>query len=126
MSELETAVGITVTNQCLNCIALSEVCPDCEDARQARDAEIAHDLVDEGNLQYRNTWHYSQPEPSAHDWVSSITRRADGSERDEFAEPTTMLIDRLFELNVEMPPNSVVCNECHYTYNQATICPNCN
>lgn len=126
MSQHETAVGISVTVQCYNCIALSEVCPDCEDARQARDAEIAHDLVDEGNLQYHKAWHYSQPEPSGHDWVASLTRKADGSEREEFTEPTTMLVDRLFELNVEMPPNSVVCNKCHYTFNKATICPNCN
>ena len=126
MSDIESAVGISITVQCYNCIALSEVCPDCEDSRQAHDAEIAHNIVDEGNLQYRHAWTYTQPEPSAHDWVSAITRRADGSERDEFTEPTTMLVDRLFELNVDIPINSMVCQDCHYTYNKFATCPNCN
>lgn len=131
----EIAVGISITNQCYNCLMLDQVCPDCEDSRQAKDATIAHELVDEGNLQYPRAWAITQPEPSAHDWVSSITRLAkparlqDGTiveERYEFLDPTTALIDRLFELNVDMPPNSAVCSDCHYTYNMFAPCPNCN
>jgi len=126
MSELETAVGISITNQCHNCLMLDEVCPECEDLRQANDATIAHQIVDEGNLQYHRVPAVLQDEPSGHDWITSTTRTRDGKVRNEFMEPTTWLIDRLFDINVEMPPNSVVCNECHYTFNQATICPNCN
>jgi RNA polymerase subunit RPABC4/transcription elongation factor Spt4 len=25
-----------------------------------------------------------------------------------------------------MPANSVICQDCHYTYNKHTKCPNCN
>jgi RNA polymerase subunit RPABC4/transcription elongation factor Spt4 len=25
-----------------------------------------------------------------------------------------------------MPANSVICQDCHYTYNKHTQCPNCN
>jgi len=116
---------LTVTNACYQCMIQMELCPDCSDLRDSRATDIAHDMVDEGNLQYRNQWH-AVTEPSGHEWVSSTTRvepyfvyatQTWEDTREEYLEAISLIADRLFDLNVDMPPNSTVCQACHYTYN---------
>lgn len=126
MSQHESALGISIMTQCHNCLLLDSVCQDCEDSRQAIDASIAHAIVDEGNLQYRLPLSYNLPESSGHDWVGAVTRIHGEKERNEFLDPITVITDRLFDLTFDMPANSVVCQECHYTFNKHTQCPNCN
>ena len=116
---------LTVTNACYQCMIQMELCPDCSDLRDSRATDIAHDLVDEGNLQYRRQWH-SVTEPSGHEWIGSTTIGKDGKEREEYLEAISLITDRIFDLNVDMPPNSTVCQSCHYTYNKHAQCPNCN
>ncbi len=128
-------IGISVTNACYHCYILNEVCMECEDTRTARDSNIAHAIVDEGNLQYSKQLSYNLPESSGHDWVSPTTRvepyfvyatQTWEDTREEFLEPITVITDRLFDLSFDMPANSVICQDCHYTYNKHTQCPNCN
>jgi hypothetical protein len=40
--------------------------------KEARDSAVAHQLVDEGNMQYKRNW-LLVTEPSGHDWTSSTT-----------------------------------------------------
>jgi len=126
---MSESLGISVTNACYHCYILNEVCMECEDTRTARDSNIAHAIVDEGNLQYRKQLSYNLPESSGHDWVSPTTLGTwydPEAEREEFLEPITVITDRLFDLSFDMPANSVICQDCHYTYNKHTQCPNCN
>ena len=133
-------IGISVTNACYHCYMLNEVCMDCEDRRQANDAIFAHELVDDGNDIYRYAPMYTsmtkiEAETSGHEWVGSTTRvepyfvyatQTWEDTREEFLEPITVITDRLFDLSFDMPANSVICQDCHYTYNKHTKCPNCN
>lgn len=132
---MSESLGITITNACYACYILDDICMECEDSRTARDSNIAHAIVDEGNLQYRKQLSYNLPESSGHDWVGSVTRiepyfnwlaQEWQDTREEFLPPISVITDRLFELNMEMPPNSMVCQTCHYTCNKHAACPNCN
>jgi hypothetical protein len=127
--------GITITNTCYACYILDDICIECDDRRTANDTNIAHAIVDEGNLQYRKQLSYNLPESSGHDWVSPTTRvepyfvyatQTWEDTREEFLDPITVITDRLFDLSFDMPANSVICQDCHYTYNKHTKCPNCN
>jgi hypothetical protein len=54
---------------------------------------------------------------SGHEWT----------EREgECLEPTSLLIDRLYDLetSVTVTRNETVCPDCHYLHNKATACPN--
>lgn len=63
--------GISITNQCYDCMLMDTLCDECQDLADARLAEKAHDLVDEGNVHYKHQWLLTT-EPSAHDWVSPV------------------------------------------------------
>jgi hypothetical protein len=96
---------------------------DCEDNRLSREAIIAHEMVDDGNDIYRYAPMYTsmtkidKPE-SGHEWTGSTTRvepyfvwatQTWEDTREEFLPPITVITDRIFELNMDMPPNSMVC-----------------
>ena len=121
--------GISVTNGCYQCYMLDDACMDCEDTRQARDSDIAHAIVDEGNLQYPRPLSYNLPAISGHEWVGTTTVGTwydPEAIREEYVEAVSLITDRLFDLNMDMPPNSMVCQTCHYTCNKHAACPNCN
>jgi hypothetical protein len=123
---------LTLMNECFNCLQLNELCSDCLDAKEARDAVIAHKLVDDEI--YDHAMAKIQDEPSAHDWISSevITRinikTGDKTIRTEFFEQSSWLIDRLFDLDesMEVTKHECICSVCHYTINKHAVCPNCN
>lgn len=116
---MSESMGISITNACYKCQALLELCPDCQDLRDSRDAEVAHQIVDEGNLQYQYVWSIIRDEPSGHDWTDR---------EGEFKEPIAMLVDRLYDLesSVTITPAEVICQTCHLVFNKWSICPNCN
>ena len=124
--ETEASIGISITNACYQCQLLQDLCIECEENRTAKDADIAHQIVDEGNLIYPKVW-FNMTEPSGHDWVGAVTRTKDG-ERNEFTEPITMLVDRLFNLeeSITLAKYETICASCHYVTNRNAICPNCN
>jgi hypothetical protein len=111
-----------------------ELCVDCQDLRDSRATNIAHEIVDEANLIYPAQWH-SVTEPSGHDWVSPTTRvepyfvyatQTWEDTRDEFLEPITNLSDRFFELVVDLGSHETVCQDCHMVCNKHAVCPSCN
>lgn len=134
---MSESLGISITNMCYQCQALTELCPDCQEQRDARDAEVAHQIVDEGNLQYSHIWSQTTSDITGHDWVGSVTKLKkpahlqDGTileERYEFLDPIAVLADRLYDLETSLivTANETVCELCHYIYNKAIACPNCN
>jgi hypothetical protein len=101
--------GISITNQCYDCMQLDTMCDNCQDLADARAAQVAHDMVDEGNLQYKKQW-LLVTEPSGHDWT----------ERDgEFKLPVVFLqdggeLDNLWELQDYMQSQRErECPWCH-------------
>jgi hypothetical protein len=101
--------GISITNQCYDCMQLDTMCDNCQDLADARAAQVAHDMVDEGNLQYKKQW-MLVTEPSGHDWT----------ERDgEFRLPIVFLqdggeLDNLWELQDYMQSQrEAECPWCH-------------
>ena len=144
---------LTLMNQCYYCVQMNELCADCLDAKEARDAIIANQLVDEsgdyiirgyGPKKYQvangGTITESSPmseiddQPSGHDWISNevITfvcpKTGDKTMRTEFFEQSSWLIDRLFDLDesMEITKHECICSVCHYTINKHAVCPNCN
>jgi hypothetical protein len=103
MSEYAQSNGISITNQCYDCMQLDYKCYNCEQEQEARDAQIAHEIVDEGNLIYKRQWSRTDDQPSASEWVSSVTvsreildingKEIDYIMRLEFNEPTVQLVD---------------------------------
>jgi hypothetical protein len=125
---------LTVSNPCYQCMIQMELCVDCQDLRDSRATNIAHDMVDEGNLIYPAQWH-SITEPSGHEWVSPTTRvepyfvyatQTWEDTREEFLEPITNLSDRFFELVVDLGPHEMVCQDCRMVCNKHAVCPSCN
>jgi hypothetical protein len=129
--------GITIQTMCYGCQALTELCPDCQEQKDARDSFNAHQIVDEsddyvvigygvrkrtvangGAVSEFNPMSVLRDLPSGHDWT----------ERDgELLEPTAMLVDRLYDLetSVTVTANEVVCGSCHLTHNKSIDCPIC-
>jgi hypothetical protein len=103
MSEYAQSNGISITNQCYDCMQLDYKCYNCEEEQEARDAQIAHEIVDEGNLIYKYQWSRTDDQPSGSDWVSSVTVSreildSNGKEIDyimrlEFTQPIVQLVD---------------------------------
>ena len=150
---MSESLGIQITNMCYQCQALTELCPDCQEAKDARDIDIAHQIVDEGNLQYKYVWSQTESDITAHDWIGSVVKisertkkykvRAEMTDtsireylvvedsednRAEFLDPISVIADRLFdvETSLTVTANETVCNNCHYLHNKAIACPNCN
>lgn len=144
---------LTLMNDCFHCLQLNELCPDCLDAQEARDAVIANQLVDEsgdyiiigygvrkrtiangGASTEPNPMFDIQDEPSAHDWISNETvtkvcpKTGDKTIRTELFEQSSWLIDRIFNLDesIELTNHECICSVCHYTINKHAVCPNCN
>ena len=126
---MNESLGISVTNTCAQCQAVDELCNDCQDLRDSRDIYVAHQIVDEGNLQYKNIWSNGDANVSGHDWVGAVVRLLDGGERNEFLEPVTNLVDRLpndLETSMTVLDYEVLCLSCHlYRHESLSECPIC-
>ena len=139
-----TQDNLSVTNGCYTCMLAQQTCEPCADEQDARRTEMAHQIIENGGDFYyrkvgkakiavansgavgeKNTMSILSDDPSGHEWVGAQTMRNDGSIRDEFLEPMTLLSDRFFDINVEVPVGSTVCADCHYVCNTAIACPNC-
>jgi len=111
---------------------MDALCDNCQDLADARLADKAHELVDEGNLQYKFQWIYTT-ETSGHDWISSIVKVGidkDGEPivRKEYYEGEihARAESISFDDDTEIPDNQVVCNWCHLTTLAQTKCVNCD
>lgn len=105
-----TNQGISVTTQCYDCMMLDTVCLNCEEAKEAQDSAVAHQLVDEGNMQYKRNWLRPMEDISGHDWTDR-----DG----EYKLPIVQLQDggvyeELWELDdMRQRSREVECPWCH-------------
>lgn len=146
---MSEAIGISITNMCYQCQALTELCPDCQELKDSRDIVVAHQIVDEGNLQYKHIWSQAESDVTGHDWIGSVTKISnrttkvkvtgewndekvivediDGDYRNEFLDPISVLTDRIFDLETSLivTDNEVICPSCHLTHNKAIDCPVC-
>ena len=121
--QLVISNGITVTNECYQCTQLNELCGECLERTEARAADIACEIVDEGNLTYLRVW--SKPI----DWTHDNGANHKWTEReDEYLNPVVDMADRLFDLAdaIELQTCEAICIACHYVCNKYTVCPNCN
>lgn len=113
---------------CITCVNLNELCPDCLENGSARDAEIAHEIVDDRNVIYRRIWSVNKGLESGHEWISNWTRTPDGKIRQELVDPITDLADRFFNLeeSLTLTSHESICSVCNYVINAHAVCPNCN
>jgi hypothetical protein len=117
-------IGISITNQCYDCMQMDAMCDPCQDLADARLTDKAHEIVDEGNLIYPHAWLINRAEPSNHDWT----------ERDgEYKEPIVKLQDggeyeELWELQDETQrARETECPWCHLlTPKQFNDCQDCD
>ena len=92
-----TQDNLSISTSCQTCLALDTKCEECLEISEARLSDKAHEIVDEGNLQYPRLWMINRPQPSGHDWT----------EREgEYKLPTVFLQDggeyeELWELDDE-------------------------
>lgn len=132
------ANGISIQAMCYQCQALTELCPDCQETKDARDISLAHQIVDEsedyitlgygvrkrtvangGTVTEFNPMSIIRDLPSGHDWTER---------KDEFLPPISQLADRLYDLetSITVTPAETICQSCHLTHNRHSVCPNCN
>ena len=119
-NELIISNGISITNECINCIRLNEVCGDCIETKETNDIIIAYKLRDEGrDTEVLPTLAKIQDEPSNHDWTDR---------EGEFLPPVVEMADRFFDLDdaIELQTYEMICLACRYVCNKHTVCPNCN
>lgn len=130
-----TSDNLSIMSSCYTCNLIGEVCPVCQDEKDAKLTNIAHDFVDEGNQQYKFQWLRDSEPVSGHDWVSSTTRikpyfvfatQSWEDTRDEFLSPIVHLEDRLDDREIELGRGEKVCNDCNLAFNlRLTNCPVC-
>ena len=131
-------IGISIQSACYACNLSGERFAICQDEMDANDTARAWEIVDEGNMQYTFTLSHVQSDPSGHDWVSSVTRRADKSERHEYAPTSVKIDDGLDELTIlrlnldelddeTQRSREVECHWCHLmTPKQFNDCQDCD
>ena len=126
---------LTLMNECFHCQQLNELCSDCLEAKEARDAVIAYQMAEYGAVtESLPELSMIEDEPSGHEWIGSeVVTKQDVKTgiktiRTEFFEQSSWLIDRLFDLDesMEVTKHECICSVCHYTINKHTVCPNCN
>ena len=135
---MSESLGISIQTMCYQCQALTELCPDCQEQKDATDTYIAHQIVDESqDFYYRgygdkkvavanggavseyNPLSVIRDLPSGHDWTER---------EDELLEPIAKLEDRFYDLetSVTMTAAEIICQDCHLSHNKHAKCPNCN
>lgn len=115
---------LSVTNSCFACNLAGETCSECQESKDNQLTILAHDFVDEGNLQYKKVWS-SEGEISGHEWVSPLVRMPNGI-REEYMEVTVNLEDRIDNRELELGRGEKVCNDCHLAFWIRLIdCPVC-
>ena len=126
---------LTIMNDCFQCLQLNELCGECLEAKDVRDAIIAYHMAEYGAVtEPLPELSILQDEPSGHDWISgevvtSVDTKTNAKTiRAEFFEQSSWLIDRLFDLDDSMTltEHECVCSVCHYTINKHAKCPNCD
>ena len=118
-TEIVMQEQLSLANECYQCMQLNELCGECLDSKEARDADIAWEIVDEGNERYIKIPSKRVVMPSGHDWTERLS---------EFKEQVVDMADRIYDLDESLTVSKyeTVCVSCHYIYNMHSVCPNCN
>jgi hypothetical protein len=97
---MSDTLGISTQTMCYQCQALTELCPDCQEQRDARDITIAHQIVDDSSDYYYRGYgknkvavatagSMGEPNPlsnldepaSGHDWIGSLVKMSERTKR---------------------------------------------
>ena len=118
-----TQDNLSIATSCVTCLALDTKCDECLEVSEARTSTIAHEIVDEGNLQYKRQWMIERPQPSNHDWTDR---------EGEYLPPVHLISDggtyeELWELDdLVQQARETECNWCHILtpkmYNDCQSC----
>jgi hypothetical protein len=138
------SLGISTDTNCYECRIIQQdseqgytgmTCMSCVEEQEGRDSVIVHAISDEGNLQHPRPLSLINSNPSGHEWTGETTRlprpvRNWAGEliefREEYLEPITNLVDRLFTVDTWIPPMYDICSDCHLQIHRQVACPNCN
>ena len=94
---VEVSNGMSVMNECYDCITIADYdvkCRVCDESDEARIDELAWNHRADERLSEGDVITDLTTPPSATEWVGSHTRQSDGSIRDEFTPATYNLADR--------------------------------
>ena len=141
---MSQSLGISIDTNCYECRIIQQeaeqgftgmTCISCQENKEGYDSVIAHALVEEGSIQYPRQLSLISDDPSGHDWTGATTRlpkpvRNWAGEliefREEYLEPITNLVDRIFTIDTWVPPMYAICSGCNYQIHREVACPNCN
>lgn len=147
---LTQSVGISVVNECDECIAginlvsvleTKEVmCVSCHLDSESRSDEMAWNHRADERLAEGDVIRDLGDVPVGSDWISSETRRPDGKIRSEFTPPINNLMDRcpstyflgqhIFDLDEDEGRSKIhmfeiVCPSCNLVWSSKTGCMEC-
>lgn len=119
--------NLSLMTDCSACIQADSKCLDCQDEFDSKQTVLAHEIVDEGNVQYPKQWMIDSTEKQGggHDWISPLVRLKDGSIREEYLEQVVHMEDRTFMEPLWLASNETVCHVCRYVCIASNKCPNC-
>ena len=132
--------GISIQTMCYQCQALTELCPDCQEAKDSQDIYIAHQIVDESSDYYISTFRgtvlraipnksvanggsIAEPRPlsvaddaeSGHDWVGSVTKLSRA-----FRQLDGTLVEERYEF---LDPISIITDRLYDLETSVTLTP---
>lgn len=143
MQAVEISNGMSVMNECYDCMSIADYdvkCRVCDESDEARIDELAWNHRANERLSEGDVITDLATPPSASDWVGSHTRTSDGRIRDEFSPVTYNLADRcpgsyflgkhLFDLDDDEQRSVIhfyemVCPSCNLVWPKRTGCQEC-
>lgn len=147
MQTVEVSNGMSVINQCYDCMTIADETDDddmkcrvCDESDEARVDELAWNHRADERLSEGDVITDLATPPSATEWVGSHTRQSDGRIRDEFAPATYNLADRcpgsyflgkhIFDLDDDEQHSIIhfyemICMNCNLVRLKRTGCQEC-
>jgi len=143
MQTVEVSNGMSVINECYDCMAIADYdvqCRVCDESDEARVDELAWNHRADERLSEGDVITDLTTPPSATEWVGSHTRQSDGRIRDEFAPATYNLADRcpgsyflgkhIFDLDDDEQHSIIhfyemICMNCNLVRLKRTGCQEC-
>lgn len=140
---VEVSSGMSVINECYDCITIADYdvkCRVCDESDEARIDELAWNHRADERLSEGDVITDLTTPPSATEWVGSHTRQTDGTIRDEFVPATYNLADRcpgsyflgkhLFDLDDNEQRSVIhfyemICPSCNLVYPKRSGCQEC-
>ena len=140
---VEVSSGMSVINECYDCITIADYdvqCRVCDESDEARIDELAWNHRADERLSEGDVITDLTTPPSATEWVGSHTRQSDGSIRDEFTPATYNLADRcpgsyflgkhIFDLDDDEQHSIIhfyemICLNCNLVRLKRTGCQEC-